>query len=377
MTMPASPRTTAGPAAGTGLFARFWKGFAEASLAGLGAVALGFFAMLVVALWFFSEATLSGAAGRFLPRSSLDSEGFATQRALALERLPPERPRLLVLGSSATANALAGELPLAEELKALTGIDWDVHMLTTALQSPLEQLALVERALGKPSRQPQPVVIAVGSGLLRQSWTAASMLRHEQAPRLGLRSAWADAEVVRLGGTPRPRRGFYPVDNYRFVAANGSEALMRLLLRQPAHRRIDAFAPAKPLPPEKRARQHVGNRIRVGLKDNSAFLAVLRSLHEHVRQRPEVRIVQIEEPVSPGLLKQEQLESALVSTTAALTAFGTAEDMPYLPIIADAAVPDSAYHDDLHIAGREAQAAIRKAFAARLAGLIKQGWIAP
>ena len=353
----------------------FWTGFTEPSRLGLTMTAAGFAVMLAVALWFFSIPTLSGPLGKYLPRSERDSEGFATQLALHLHQTPQRHPRLLILGSSATANAIAAEEPLARELRERTGMDWEVHMLTTPLQSLLEQMALIEVALGPENEDRLPTVVAVGVSMSRQAWTRETLLNLDREGRIGIRSTWADDEVRALGGEPRQRTGFYVADNYHFVFANGCESLLRLLTGLPARRRIDAFAPPKPIPVEKRLRDLVAAKIQNGLKDNSAFVQVMDSLRRHIAGRRNVRLVQIEEAISPGLLQSRNLESAQAAVAARFTADGERTGTPYLPIISDAALDDSAYNDDLHIADPGAQARVRSALAARIAGLVQQGFL--
>jgi hypothetical protein len=232
-------------------------------------------------------------------------------------------------------------------------------------------MTLIETALGPGNQREQLVVIAIGSSLLRQSWTVADLLKYEHDGRIGLRSQWADEAVRSLGGSPRHRFGFYPLDNYHFVAANGFESLLRLLLHTPAVRKIDTYAPAIAIPPEKRSRRAVSDQIRRGLEDRSAYFRLLTQLLDHLARMERVHVVQIEEPTSSDFLKETGLLEAKSEMTSFLQTYGKEHGVPYLPIITDSNIPDEAYHDDLHIYGDHHQSAIRNTLAKHLAPLIK------
>ena len=58
--------------------AAFWAGFSEPSRLAFLTFCAALLATCAFCFWFFSETTLAGPMGRYLPRSELDAEGFAT-----------------------------------------------------------------------------------------------------------------------------------------------------------------------------------------------------------------------------------------------------------------------------------------------------------
>jgi hypothetical protein len=351
----------------------FWLGVSEPSMTAFLSMLAGFATMLAVAAWFFSYATLAGPMGKYLARSTKDSEGFATQRALMLGATPATHPRLIILGSSVVANSLAEEEPIARGLIERTGQVWEVHMLTTPLQSPIDQLTLIQTALGEPGSIKEPVIIALGVSLLSEGWTAERLLAFDESARIGARSDWADAAIAELGGTPRSRSGYYIHDNIRFVAVNGNEALLRLLLNAPAARRLDTFAPKFSIPPEKRPRGMLARKAQQAAENGGPLFNLLRQLARHLEAYPNVRLVLIEGAVSPGFLRTMGLEGLEEESEMTFKSFADATGMAYLPIIREAHVPEAAYHDDLHIDDKEAQASVRDALVDDLAALVQEG----
>lgn len=177
-----------------------WQGFSEPSMLAFRVFLVALAATLVFCLWFFSIATLAGPMGRYLPRSALDAEGFATHEALRTGHEMPRHPRLIILGTSTVAQAIGSGVAMEKQIDAGTGKDWQVVMLVTPLQSPVEQFALIETALASQTADSPPVIVALGFGVQRLRWTPEQTLRFVTHPRLGLSSDWADDEVRAIGG---------------------------------------------------------------------------------------------------------------------------------------------------------------------------------
>jgi hypothetical protein len=350
--------------------ASFWGGFSEPSALAFGTFCASLLATLGLCLWFFSETTLAGPAGRFLPRSGLDAEGFATREALRTGHAAPVRPRLLVLGTSAVAQAVGAGGPLHDRLQALTGQDWEVVILTTPLQAPTDQFALIDRALDSQTAGSPPAVVALGVGLQRLRWTGARGLEFAAAPRLGLRSDWEDDEIRALGGTPRPRTGLYPLDNRGFLLVNGAEALLRLALRLPARRLVDQYARGGLSDATRQeARDRMGAEIRTGAAAQAAYLAQIGRLAARVGAVPGVQLVLVEEPLSPGLVTDQHLAAEQAALRAAFGTDPATRALPFWPVAAEAGLAESDYFDDLHIRRGDAQQKVQAALADHVPGV--------
>lgn len=348
----------------------FWEGFSTPSALAFRVFCIALAATCAFCLWFFSETTLAGPLGRYLPRTGQDAEGFATHEALRAGHTAPDRPRIVILGTSTLAQAIGPGKTLKDGLLAATGHDWEIVNLTTPLQAPTDQFALAERALDSQGADSPPVIVVLGFGLQRLRWTAARTLEMAAMPRLGLRSAWADAEMTQLGGTPQPRSGFYLRDNLDFVLINGSEALMRLVLLSPAKRRIDSYAEGGPHGPRLEARRIMGEDIRAGLPQLAPLQAGIERLAAHLAARPNTRLVLIEEPLSPALVADQGLAAVQAEFVPAMAAFSARTGIPYWLVDRESGLEAADFFDDLHVLPGPAQARFQAALAADLGGLI-------
>lgn len=336
------------------------------------AMCAGAAAMIGIVLWFFSYATLAGPYGDYLPRSKRDNEAMATQRALSLALAPPERPRAIVTGSSATGNSLAREDLVAAAIDEATGGDWLVGLLATPLQSPLDQIALVERALGPPPGPQAPVYLIVGHSALRDGWSAERMLSAENRRRIGLRSDWEDEEVRRLGGAPLPRSDWYIVENFHFFVVNGAKSIVRLLGHLPAARRYEVNSPAAYLPVDRRKRDIIVENYRRGRETAAPeSRAILARLAERLRAYPSVRLVLIDEGLNPELLDDEGLRAEDDAWLESMAAFARSIGAAFWPIHREASISSGSYYDDLHVSLPAARDKIRERLARHIAEDVK------
>ena len=278
------------------------EGLTEASTLAALCMAAAFAAMLGVAAWFFSPATLAGPQGAFLARSAHDAEGFVTREALALAATPATAPRLLVLGPSTLAQALGDPTAVEEALAAETDVPWEVHMLTTPLQSPYDQMAILETVLDARGPADPPVLVALGVGPQRMTWLPERLAREEAQARLGLRSSWADEEMRRSGYPPRPRTGVWALDNHRLVIINGTVALIRLLVDRPAEREVDIYSDGPVVPADARDRAVRAVQFREGVAAADGFVALHRRLAARLAAYPGVRLALVEEALDPGFV---------------------------------------------------------------------------
>lgn len=330
----------------------FFEGFTSPSRIAFWAMLAGFLVNVFVAAWFFRYETLGSPAGAYLARSFKDSYAIATHRALALAQDTDTRPLLIVLGSSVTSSAFASETRIKAAVDAATGRDWKVAMLTTSLQGPLEQVALLDVALGNEAMRKREITVLLGVEAASGYWSRNLILDMSASVRLGLRSDWADAELARIGGTPLPRSSFYPIENREFIAINGGRAMMRLLSRTPVTPRHDYHAPATYRPTEARMneRRIIADEIRKAqANEDGEYLEILRNLAIRLSANRGLRLVLLPERPSPELVVTERLGGILAEEAAHYTLL--AEDLGALcwQMFGTENIPQSAFHDDLHI----------------------------
>ena len=345
----AAPRA-AGPKTGWRAdAAAFWVGFSQPSALAFASFSASLLASLALCLWFFSESTVASSYGRYLPRSKVDDFGFVTHIALREGRIVADHPRLFILGTSTIAQSFGSGRELETMIRKATGQDWQVVMLVTALQNTAEQFALIDRALESQTATSARAVVALGTGLQRLRWTTDDPLRFAEERRLGLRSDWEDDEVAQLGGTAKPRTGFYPYDNYRFVLLNGAEALLRLTLGRAAQRVVDRFAVGTPGAFPQSGRDSMGERMRRTFLQRDQYFKQIDRLLAHMATRPNASLVLFQELLSPGLLANQKLGEIGDQLSRETAEYVASRGIGYLPISIEAQLPESDFFDDLHV----------------------------
>ena len=271
------------------------------------------------------------------------------------------------------AQAVGSGRDLEAVIREKTGQDWRVLVLTTPLQSPTDQFALIDRALENQRADSPRVVVAIGFGLQRLRWTPELTLSFAKARRIGLRSSWEDDEVRALGGTPAPRTGFYPLDNLGFVLINGSEALLRLVLHRPATRIVDQYALGSRLAPSETMRSEIGSGIRDNFAALDRYLAQVDRLAAALATRPNVDLVLIEDPLSPALIADQKLEAIHDRFSRAMANFAASRDIGYWPVNTEAQLTAADFFDDLHVMAGPEQDMLRLVLALHMIGFLAGG----
>lgn len=346
----------------------FWRGFVAPTPFALGLMVVSFVLTAWIASVVPTPERIAGSWGQYLPRSEKDNEAFATREALTLS-LPSApgdtAPQLTILGSSISAHAFASEPGMADAIRAATGKDWHVSILTTPLQGTVDEAALADHATRRRSG-----VVVLSIGFMRFGAPAKEYVDLGRMERLGIRSDWADAQMRMLGGEPRRQTGNYAVDNRNFLLRNADVLLLRWLGGNPARRRIDAYW-------QPRASHETQHREMLEYLERSAKPdPVGVKLLDDIVRRIEARgssVVLFEEPVNPALL-DDQTHSALyenhivrsAKVAASVGAFYCRPAQPLRPTTAD-------YGDFDHIAVPAAQARQRQALAACVAALPGKG----
>lgn len=341
--------------------AAFFEGCITPSRTAFWALLVGLAANLALAGWFFRYDTLASPAGAYLAGSTKDTYAIATHRALSLARETRSDPLLLILGSSATSTAFASESDVTEALGTATGEAWEVAILATGAQGPMEQFALLDTVLAAKANQEREVVVLLGVEASLGYWQRAKIIEMCSGVRLGLRSDWEDAAWAKIGETRKPRSPYYMIENRDFVAVNGMVAMLRLLTGKTAAPRYDHYVPKEPASLDARlaGRERVGRETREGHAANDGvYLGLLSDLAAHLSAYPNVRLVIAPERPSPDLIAAEGIGPILDEDAGRYEDLARETGATFWPMMAKGTIPQSSYYDDLHIGVAETRARI-------------------
>lgn len=344
----------------------FWRGFTDLSVLSLAICALFFGICLIASAYLYSPKAMVKSWGDYIPRSSLDATAFATVDALRLGATETDNPRLLILGSSTLAQAFGSAQTLLSELEVETHQDWDVHLLTTPLQSPLDQLTLLEAALSGQKVSDPLVIVVIGTGVARITWTRDRQTQYADQQRIGLRSDWADEELVLLGGTPAPRSSHYIFENKQFVLLNRAVALARAAFKMPAHREIDIYA--RGIVPSDRAKILTA-RIIANADNLSFYFQQNARILARISALPNTTVVMIDEPFLPDPDQAQTYAEIDSRFKQELDLLAASSSLLYWPVIAEADLKPIHFYDPLHLLQGDAQRLCQTILAERLSEL--------
>lgn len=366
MSHPARPKSPP-PSRWRVALAEFWAGASEPSRTAAATLVASFATALAFLFWLFSPATLAGPLGAYLPQSRIDTYGYVTVDTLRLARTPQARPRLLILGTSTLVQAFGDGQDLEDMIAEETGAPWEVHVLATASQSPIEQMSILETVLANRRADDPPTVVALGVGLWRTTWTTSRTLGPEPLGRLGLRSDWADAERVRLGGRPEPRVGVYLVDNFRFVILNTQMLLRQLAIASPPERIVATYALRKPRTGRNRLVPGFTDTLDNAWSEVDDHLTQLERMVERIEGMPGVHLVLVEELLSPDVVTLFDLAERKQTLDVAIADIARRYGVPFWQLGPDAGLGPDDFNDDVHIKTGEPQRKIARQMARRWA----------
>ncbi|MCB1338168.1 MAG: hypothetical protein KDK10_12195 [Maritimibacter sp.] len=347
----------------------FWDGLTGTSRAGFLAMVVGAALAFGVYVWFFSYATVTGPMGRYLLNYSDDLEAYATMRSLRLGVDPSHDPLLMILGTSFSASAFGSDEFVSDKLDALTSTHWRVANMATASQSPLDAIALIDHAL--ESNIGEPVVVLLGVDAVTGGWTTEELMQYYDAPRIGVRSPWVDAEVERLGHAPLPRSSIYFLDNWNFSALRAPRLFVRLFLKGPyedVYFNRSTRQHEEPLPIDARNEPLIAGEIRaVAAEDPQSNLDMYRMLADHLSQLPAARLILMQEVPEAGFLERHDLGGLIAEQTRAYQAFAEEIGASFWAPTAEPSFPREAFYDAYHIGDAPTREALRDDLAAFVA----------
>ncbi|MCB1333186.1 MAG: hypothetical protein KDK26_05925 [Roseivivax sp.] len=323
-------------------------------------------------VWFFSPATLAGPVGIYAPRSPKDAETFVTLDVMRMAHEEQKTPRLLLLGASTLAQSIGDPTPIEDMLENQLGVGkWDIHMLSSPLQTRLDQLTLIETALKNRKAGDPPVVIAISIGVHRLGFPTERLLELENLGRLGVRSDWADDEVRKLGAKPRDRSMFYIVENFRFVVNDFPASFLRLVSRNASSRQIASYSPGTELPDIYRPRDLTKAQIDFGQYNLETYVEFFARLNERIAGMQNVHLIFIDERLSPGFLASRGMQPLADWLNGRFAARVAQFGAPYIEFMKSAGLSSSDYYDDYHLKNGEPQRRARAAFASEFATFVK------
>lgn len=327
----------------TTFLAEFWSGFRETSALAL-LTAIGVFAMSsALLLWLFSPTVMAGKFGDVIPRYTNDTGAFATIEAFRIARHNHAIPSIYILGSSTIAQAFDEAGVVQKNLRQALGQDWQVHMLTSTLQSPLEQAALIETIFANHSADAAPKIVVFGAGYARISWHNERILTRWEDRLIGVLPQNTH-ELARDLGHTGARLGLYHWDNRNFILLNGRKALERLLTARPAKRDLAIFANPGRRPKNDPAK--VSNRIIKSRNNISDFFALEQKILDLIPSEQSA-VIYIDE----GLLMapSETLEETKAEINAARREMTEGKRVTFHQLFEEADLTPEMFHDPIHL----------------------------
>lgn len=353
---PNFPKTTVG-----GRLTAFWRGFVTPSRFAFTLTVAVFAATAALACLLITPATLAGPMGVYLPRSTKDTEAFATREALQLAITPvaDSAPRLYVVSDSILAHVFASDEQTAQAMAAVTSRPWRVAFLTTPLQGPLDEAALAEYATKQ-----RPGVVVLSLGFDRFGLKKDDLVAQYRMGRVGVRSDWADKAVASLDEEPQGRTGIYVIDNRNFLLRNVSVAMARALVRKPAERRIDAYLMHPPLDAAGLAgqREAVLKHLRGPTQADDVGVKLLGETVQRLEANGNV-VVFVENPVSEDLYEGAADRARYAAYLKRSEAMATAMGGTYCRLAASFQPAPAQFPDYIHVDDPDAQAKLRLALA--------------
>ncbi len=353
----------------------FWAGVTDLSALSLWIMLGVFTGVSGVTVWLFSPETMAGPMGAFVPRSGRDADAFALVEALRMREDNGRSPTVVFLGSSTVAQMIAEGERLDRGLSVGSSRDWDLRILATPLQSPLDQLRLLETALSDRPAEAAPVIVVIGMGMTRVAWTQDRMLHSDKASRIPLASAWADAELAALGAAPSKPVPVWAVEHRDFVALNAPKSLLRLALRRPAQRDADSYA--RGTAPGPKQVDGLRAAISAGMAGREDFHALSERILRRLQAVPGITVAFVEEPLSPEFLQDPAIASDAALFRNEIVALAARAGVPFWPAVSEAALAPGDYFDVLHIREGDPQVACQDRILAHLVPLARQVGGAP
>lgn len=353
-------------------FTSFWRGFVTPSWVALCLTIITCAVTGVLVFSLFTPTRLAGPLGAYLPRSTHDTEGFATRDALALSRNSASSsrlPALYVIGDSIMAHMFASDVLTARALRAVTGQSWHVSFLTTPLQGELDEATLADYAT-----RMQPGVVVLALSIDRFDEQPASLIELYWMGRLGLRSDWADQDVAMLGGQLRKRTGIYAVDNGQFLLRNVASMVIHMIFGKGPVRRIDDFVPSRGFDPKslEDQREAMLRALRNPMHSNSLGIRLLAETVRRLRARG-TKVVFVEQELNAKLFNESvdrsKYEEYLQNSPAIAKALGGA----YCRLGKFYRPAPAAFADYIHIINKVSQDELRRALAICVAGALSTG----
>lgn len=344
----------------------FWRGLTEPSLAAVGvAVAL---ALSLFGICAFTITPAMIADGTFVTFAG-DDEAALTAAALAQPKIPLNRVNLVLIGSSASREALENVHGVELRVGPLLGIngrDVTFRALTAGALTHVNAAALIDSL---PPGFHGLVVLEISERNL--ALDQEESVRPRVGPRLPLDSPLHDQLLERLGAPPPRRTGNLFIDHHDFFLAR--PAVLELLWRgpiEPAFHQIDDFPEPTAAQWERIAAQ-AGEWMADYDERSPINLDLYQWLIGQLKARPKVGVALLQAMRNPDVSAKAYAEPAAAAMWARyradVDALAARTGVPIWRIGEDAAIEGSMYRDGAHIVVPEGRRRFTEDFARRVA----------
>lgn len=306
----------------------------------------------------------------------LDEPAFASAKAIELGRASAGPPRIIVSGSSLMRAALGDPARMESILERALGHDVTFATLAMGAQTMAHSLALLEIAL---TRQGGLVVI----GLNELTLGVGSAEQEDMLDRypLAVSSTAAGTLVRETIGSRGRLAAFGPLWSCRFYVLRASTFLRNLVAgRRPTYEPRYPFeltAAGKagkgfPRVPFDRVDARVRKYLTASPQDIERVLDQLRAIIGRLKQRPDVRMVLVLDPLNPRVFATREKQLQLAALRQRIERLAAEQSIPLLTGLRDTALPAEAFLDYGHVVGEPNRDLLRQALARQLVGQLGQ-----
>lgn len=293
-----------------------------------------------------NETVMLRYGDRFLAEDDTDYDYFVTRETIRMKRASVDTPVLVITGASTTRCALLQ--PDLEEAYGIRGEQLPrLFKLCGSGQPVVGSVALWDVI---PDGARGFLVVGVSPGTL---WHGTTQLVDDYRDgRLGMNTPQL-FDILAREGQPLPfRTGIYGLDHARFLLSRGTLPLKRATQGFTPLVQAESYHNKEPLDAKDRAK--VVKRLTAQLslvrpEETIDDLHTLRTGIQKLRGRTSLEIIFLETPVSSACVEKGQLRPMFERVNAQVAELAKELGASYVNLNTELSIPDSAFHDMVHV----------------------------
>jgi len=345
--------------------AAFKAGLFRPSVLSVSVMLLFLFASMV-AFVLIPQHLMESGKGDLFATSSEDDDAFVTSKLASLRDRPTEKPLLAIAGASVTHSSFGTEDEVEREYRAEFGEDADVALLSAG-RMPLSWTILILDRLPKN----RPVILVLGIGPSRFTMTQAEIVSPYTESRFGITSPADRALRGQLGMTSPNPTGYRVLDQGSFyvvrLGAFIRNAVMMAVTGHGVIRDDERYVGRKASDTMLKLRtKAVVDRFENSEAAWKANSELLLDVIELAKQRGNIRLVMVEHPINPEFVEKHLGRELYDDYLTKMRALAARENVPYWTIGNDLRLDKSNFYDWAHISSEIGQGKLRRSLIERL-----------